>query len=220
MGQGSPVLHGRVSSARYSAGKTGDELPSDYLSDATRKVRRALLLACVVGLAYANGFKPTELTALGMKFGDGGIDQSKISWLLIGVMTYFLVEFLTFVRKDYVHLVYGGEQYPVPSGQDEVVPYGAMNDPRYGWEFVFLKLKTPAMFRPAFMQAVPRATRFYTWLLRSRSARLARLGQRVTPMGRPNVVPIPRYGFQSFLDFWFPFLFGLGTILFLWFAGR
>ena len=134
-----------MSSARYSAGKDGDEPPSDYLSDATRKVRRALLLACVAGLAYANGFKPTAITTLSIKFDE--IDQSKISWLLIGVVTYFLVEFLTFVRKDYVHLLYGGEQYPVARGQEEVVPYSAWNNPRYGWEFVLLKFKTPAMLR-------------------------------------------------------------------------
>ena len=200
-------------------GGPAKEPPSDYLSDTTRKVRRALLFACVAGLAYVSGFKPTELTALGMKLD---IDQhTKISWLLMGVIGYFLLEFLTFVRKDYVHLLWGQEQYPVLRAErgGSGDPY-ELTDRRLKWEFKPLRFRTPAMFRGDFIETVLKATRFYTWLLRLRSGKLAGLGQRLTPIDRPNVLPIPRYGFQSFLDFWFPFVFGLITMVFVWLGAR
>ena len=73
----------------------------DPLSDVTRKERRALLGASLLGVALVKtGLLPTEVTALGVKLATS--DQRMLLFLLAAVCGYFLIAFLAYAASDYV----------------------------------------------------------------------------------------------------------------------
>jgi hypothetical protein len=73
----------------------------DPLSDVTRKERKALLAASLIGLFIAKtGLLPTEVSALGVKFDFS--DQKAILGVLALVTAYFLVGFALYAASDFL----------------------------------------------------------------------------------------------------------------------
>ena len=73
----------------------------DPLSDVTRKERKALLAASLIGLFIAKtGLLPTEVSALGVKFNFS--DQKAILGVLALITAYFLVGFALYAASDFL----------------------------------------------------------------------------------------------------------------------
>ena len=73
----------------------------DPLSDVTRRERRALLGASLLGIAIAQtGLLPTEISALGVKLA--GSEQKTFLILFSAVCGYFLVAFITYAVSDFI----------------------------------------------------------------------------------------------------------------------
>lgn len=74
---------------------------SDPLSDETRKLRRALLVWCLVAAALTLGdLFPSEITAFGLKVTP--TNRSALSLLLVAVVAYHLLAFLVHGGVDAV----------------------------------------------------------------------------------------------------------------------
>src|SRR5687767_6983866 len=73
----------------------------DPLSEVTRKERRALLAAALLGVAISQtGLLPTEISALGVTFGS--TDQKALLIVLATVTGYFLLAFVIYAASDFV----------------------------------------------------------------------------------------------------------------------
>lgn len=73
----------------------------DPLSDVTRKERRALLGVGLLGLVIAKtGLIPTEIAALGVKFGTS--DQKALLSVLALATGYFVVAFALYAASDFL----------------------------------------------------------------------------------------------------------------------
>jgi hypothetical protein len=76
----------------------------DYLSESTRRVRRALLASCVASLLYTIvDIVPSRVVALGLEFDR--IDQVRLSQCLMALVFYLGAEFSCFARRDYMYLL-------------------------------------------------------------------------------------------------------------------
>jgi hypothetical protein len=73
----------------------------DPLSEVTRKERRALLVASVLGLVFLKtNVVPTRISALGIEFGRA--DQATLFSILTLVIGYFLLIFLIYATSDFL----------------------------------------------------------------------------------------------------------------------
>ena len=157
--------------------------PPDYLSEGSRKVRRALLLACSAAGAWTwLGLVPERIVALGVEFDR--IDQRRFKWFILAVLIYFLVEFLVFIRRDYVYLLF--EQPLLSPTMAEKIP----ERDNYKWGFWIWRFTTPQIFRHPGKRVIRKL------MLRDVLAGWEKL--------RTTIVPIPIYGFQSWMDVWIP----------------
>ena len=75
-------------------------LLSDPLAEVTRKERRNLLIASVVGIHVGLlGLVPSKLSALGIDFTPPA--QQQFVWLVAAVVSYFLVAFAVYASADW-----------------------------------------------------------------------------------------------------------------------
>ena len=73
----------------------------DPLSEVTRKERRALLLASVLGLVFLKtNIVPTRISALGIEFGRA--DQATLFSILTLVIGYFTFVFMIYATSDFL----------------------------------------------------------------------------------------------------------------------
>lgn len=76
-------------------------LLGDPLTEVTRKERRSLLGVSTVGLAVAlTGLTPEAIPAAGLEFSS--LEQVAFQWLLIAVICYYAVAFITYGGSDYL----------------------------------------------------------------------------------------------------------------------
>lgn len=74
---------------------------TDSLSEVARKERKYLLFISSLGLIVAStGLLPTEISALGVKFG--AADQRSIIYCISGAIAYFIVAFAIYGYSDYL----------------------------------------------------------------------------------------------------------------------
>lgn len=79
-----------------------DAPPPDALSERTRKERRSLLLASLLGMAITWGnLIPSQISAFGIVVSD--VEQKSLLALLFFVVTYFLCGFLLYAVPEYRH---------------------------------------------------------------------------------------------------------------------
>ncbi|MGD0626390.1 MAG: hypothetical protein ABSB32_16935 [Thermodesulfobacteriota bacterium] len=73
----------------------------DPLSEVTRKERRSLLVASIIGIAIAkSGLIPSKISALGIEFGQ--TDQRSLLMVMAFVTLYFLAAFIFYAASDLI----------------------------------------------------------------------------------------------------------------------
>ncbi len=177
-----------------------------YLSETTWKVRRSLLLMCVVAFGYTYvGIVPRRLTAFNVEFDR--VDQIMLARMLAVGTVYFLFEFLDLAHGDYVSAHRDSEQRK-PSGEHTA----------FDSDFFLLNVPFVTFPRRHLIHTVNRATRFLAVLRLVRFVPLVRALSRVIPVTTTRIWPIPRYGFRSVTDFWIPLVVSPFAIylLFVW----
>ena len=84
--------------------RTDDDMEttlSNPLSDVTRRERRSLLGLSAIGLAMAWArFLPSEFSAMSFKFD--AHDKANLMWLIAGIITYYLIAFIMYLRSDHL----------------------------------------------------------------------------------------------------------------------
>jgi hypothetical protein len=73
---------------------------ADILSEVTRKKRRSLLIAAIVGIAMSVvGLVPTKIEAIGLTFSPSNLSHLLI--LVAAIIAYYLYGYLIYYRSDY-----------------------------------------------------------------------------------------------------------------------
>lgn len=79
-----------------------ERLLREPLHETTRKMRRNLLLASLIGFAMTlGGILPTKVDSLGIKFED--VDQLNITIITFFLILYFHLSFAVYFRNDYIN---------------------------------------------------------------------------------------------------------------------
>ena len=140
---------------------------SDPLSEVTRKERRFLLGASVIGLfVSSSGIVPTKIAALGIELS--ATDQKSFLVLLSLVIVYFLVAFLIYGfadfltwRKEYQKLMEQGAKEFLSWDEEDQHAYDEIHEhiPRADW--IYKWAKPTAFVRAAFEFFVPIALAIY-----------------------------------------------------------
>ncbi len=73
---------------------------SDPLADETRRVRKSLLVWCLIAVAITvGGLFPSEITTLGLKVTP--TNHGVIAFLIAGIIAYHAAAFLTYAASDF-----------------------------------------------------------------------------------------------------------------------
>lgn len=167
------------------------------------RTRRALLLACSVTAAYVGGLIPSRFVIFGAEFS--GLDHGKISIGAVFVILYLALEFLVLSRRNYLTAIAA-----LDAGKSLSDP-----DMRLGYDFNTVSVPVFSFRRrgPARFKRIERS------LLAEATTESKALGQltKPLPLCKRVALPLPVYGFQAFLDYWFPILLSIAAIVALLF---